>query len=185
MSWRWSPSLLLMALISSGCTLNQGLAEQDPFGRITHTIGEDVPEGVQPAHVYEIDGEPVAWERRSHRLEPGEHSVRVWPKGPPQAFVPDRAAIEEGRVQVDPVVIEVQAGFHYFLGIEETRTRSIVIVTTREGEETSYGNWEITYRAVLVKEEPPATLERAAKGFGLFAGSLAAAPLLGPFLFGG
>lgn len=61
----------------------------------------------------------------------------------------------------------------------------VITVTTREGQETSTGDWEVTYRAVLVKEEPPADLVRAAKGFGLFAGSLAAAPLLGPFIFGG
>jgi len=176
---------MLMALISSGCTLNQGLAEHDPFGRIIHTIGEDVPAGTLRAHIFEIDGEPVTWERRNHLLAPGRHSIRAWPEGPPQTFIPDWIAIEEGRVRVDPLALEVEAGYHYFIGVEETRSRSMVIVTTREGEKVTFGDWEITYRAALIREEPPATLERAAKGFGLFAGSLAAAPLVGPLLFGG
>lgn len=155
--------------------------EPAPTGRVTNTIGELTPGDVEPAHIYEIDGEPVMYQRRSFVLEPGEHRIRVWPEGPPQRMVPDLAAIEEENIQVDTITLRVQAGHRYLLGARITTSRTLVSVTTAEDTRTEYGEWQKTVEPVVVKEVPPVELEEAVKSFGGFFGSL----LLGPLIGGG
>jgi hypothetical protein len=62
--------LIVLAVSSSGCVLNQGLAPADTFGQVTNTIDEEVPEDLQPAHIYEIDQQPVLYDKRTSLLAP-------------------------------------------------------------------------------------------------------------------
>ena len=166
------PLLLLLSLYpwlgACATALNQGLQPGDEHGTVVHTIDEDTPPDVEPAHVYEIDGEPVLHQRRSYALSPGEHTLRVWPEGPAQRMVPDLEAIDRKQIQVDPLTIDVKPGYKYFVAARRTQTRPVVTVVTEDGERTTVGPWQVTITPVVVKEEPPVTLERAVKGMSGF-----------------
>lgn len=180
---------LLCAVALAGCTidgaLNPGLRPDHPFGSVVHSVEEVVPAELEPAWIYEIDGRPVSYERRTFPLTPGEHVVRVWPLGPPQRLVPDPVEIEEKSMRVDPITIRIEASYRYVLAARTTRTRTRVDVVTEDDTETSYGDWEITVEPVVVRTVPPADLETLVEGDFGFLGSLAAGPLLGPVIGGG
>ena len=168
----------LLSLTFGACAaVNQGLQENDPYATVVHTIGEQLT-GVEPAHIYEIDGEEVMYQRRSFQLTPGEHELRVWPEGPAQRMVPDLEAIERERIQVDAITLTVEAGHHYMIGAKRTRTRPVVEVVTEEGIQTAYGEWQTTIEPVVVRIDPPVTWQRAATSLSGFFGSLALGPLL-------
>lgn len=171
--------LLCVASLALGaCSLNQGLRPGHEFGTVVHTIGEETGERIDAAHIYEIDGESVLHQRRHYTLSPGEHSVRVWPEGPAQRMVPDLEQIEREDIRVDAITLRVVAGYRYFLAAKTTRTRSVVTVVTEEGEQTERSQWQVTVQPVVVREEPPVDVERAAKGLGGFVGSLLLGPLV-------
>ena len=51
-------------------------------------------------------------------------------------------------------------------------------MTTEEGTQTSYGDWQTTIEPVVVRVDPPVTWQRAATSLSGFFGSLALGPLL-------
>ncbi len=167
----------LSLAVGSCAAVNQGLQESDPYATVVHTIGEALT-SVEPAHIYEIDGEAVMYQRRSFQLPPGEHELRVWPEGPAQRMVPDLEMIERESIQVDSMRLRVEAGHHYFLGAKRTRTRPVVEVVTEEGTQVAHGDWQTTIEPVVVRVDPPVTWQRAATGLSGFFGSLALGPLL-------
>lgn len=169
----------LSAALCLACSAVEIEVAPPPVALVVNSIGETMPPDVQPAHIYEIDGEPVPYQRRSYILEPGRHLVRVWPEGPAQRMVPDVAAIEEEKIQVDAIELDVEAGHRYLLGARVTRTRTLVSVATVDGVKEEYGDWEKTVEPVLVKDVPPPTVEQAVKSFSGFFGSLLLGPLMG------
>jgi hypothetical protein len=180
---------LSLELALAGCTingaLNPGLRPEHQFGSVVHSIEEIVPPELEPAHIYEIDGQSVRHERRTFTLTPGQHAIRVWPQGPAQRAVPDLVEIDQKNIQVEPINIEVEAGYRYVLAARTKRTRTRVDVVTEEGIDTQFGDWQVTVKPVVVRTVPPADLETLIKGgFGFF-GSLAAGPLLGPVIVEG
>lgn len=174
--------LLTTALALAACSVNPVPQTQpvEKNGRVVHTIGEEVGSGLTRAHIYEIDGQAVMYQKRTFSVPAGEHTIRVWPEGPAQRMVPDLEAIERKQIQVDPLDIVIEPGHRYFIGARETRTREVVTVLTDEGEEQSFGDWQITIEPVVVKVVLPPDLERVATGLGGFMSTF----LIGPVLAG-
>ncbi|MCP4204330.1 MAG: hypothetical protein GY769_20645 [bacterium] len=183
MNRRISTALLLPAGLGLlACSANP-VPEPLPVpkdGRVVNTIDEEVGWGIEPAHIYEIDGRPVMYQKRTFSLPAGEHTIRVWPEGPAQRMVPDLEAIERQQIQVDPLDVVIEPGHRYFIGARQTKTREVVTVLTDEGEEQNYGDWKITIEPVVVKVVLPPDLERVATGLGGFMSTF----LIGPVLAG-
>ena len=147
-------------------------------GLISNTIGTVVAEDLDPAHIYEIDGEIVSHHQGTFTLEPGRHAIRVWPQGPAQRMIPDYEAIERERIQVDALELEVEAGYRYYLAAPSKESRTIVEVITEEGAERSLGDWQKTVEPVIVKVYGPLTTRQKVEAMGGFFGSLLLGPLL-------
>lgn len=148
-------------------------------GLVSNTIDLEPWEGTEPAHIYEINGETVSHHQSTFALDPGEHTIRVWPLGPAQRMIPDLEQIERERIEVDPIVLEVKAGYRYYLGARRKRTRTMVEVVTPAGVERSAGDWRVTIEPVVMKLAGPHTLVEKVQGASGFFGSLLLGPLLG------
>ena len=131
--------------MAAGCAVNR--AEDAPrreSGLVTNTILNKTPPGIEPAWIYEIDGKPVNYLRRTFRLTVGEHTIKVWPN--------------------------VEPGYRYYLGARTniTRTRSTIVGT----ETYSFPTGKFIY-PVVTKEAEPADYVQGAKGMSLFFLSIA------------
>ena len=151
----------------------------DHIGLVSNTIDLQAPEGTERAHIYEIDGETVAHYQTTFALEPGDHTIRVWPLGPAQRMVPDLELIEREGIQVDPIVLEVEGGHRYYLGARRKRSRTMVTMVMEDAVEESAGEWRETIEPVVVKIAEPMNLVQKVQGASGFFGSLLIGPLLG------
>lgn len=165
--------LLALQACSVNPTLNPGTAPGRGSGLVTNTIFNKTPPGVEPAWIYEIDGEPVNYLRRSTRLPVGEHSIKVWPRDDAprsQQLVPDHTRIRRENIIVEEIVIQVEPGYRYYLGARTniTRTKSTILGT--ETHDFPSGKFIVP---TIVREAEPADYVQGAKGMSLFFLSLA------------
>lgn len=169
-------TVILLAAVSmaAGCAVNR--AEDAPrreSGLVTNTILNKTPTGIESAWIYEIDGEPVNYRRRTFRLPVGEHTIKVWPKDDAprsQQMVPDQARILREDIVVEGITIIVEPGYRYYLGARTniTRTRSTIVGT----ETYSFPTGKFIY-PVVTREAEPADYVQGAKGMSLFFLSMA------------
>ena len=172
--------LVVVAVAVAGCattaTVDPGDDEPRDTGLITNTVGERPTGGVSEAYIYEVDGEPVAYTRRSHRLPPGKHTVRVWPR-PTAAtslvMIPDTVAIERDRIDVGELEIEVEGGYRYYVGARSNVYR----VRTRTGPSDVYVEEQRFIDPVVTRVVEPVELAEAVTGLSVFF-SLVFVPLL-------
>ena len=175
------PTALLCALSLflplAGCSVNQELNPGTGPGResglVTNTIFNKTPPGVEPAWIYEIDGRPVNYLRRSTRLPVGEHRIKVWPRDDAprsQQLVPDTTRMQRENIVVEEIVIQVEPGYRYYLGARTniTRTRSTILGT--ETYDFPSGKFIVP---VVTREAEPADYVQGAKGMSLFFLSMA------------
>lgn len=169
--------ILLIAIITAGCVAAPNVATPPPANAIVkNSIRLKAPAGTQSAYIYEIDGEPVSYQKDAHILPPGKHTFRVWPKfgmGEGLTMIPDRVKIARDEITVGSIEIELQSGFHYWLG-----ARSVVGRTAIEADADRLVSDPNSYISpVLLKAIEPKTLEEGAKGMSVFFGLLALGPL--------
>ncbi|KPK61338.1 MAG: hypothetical protein AMJ59_02660 [Gammaproteobacteria bacterium SG8_31] len=169
--------LVVMTLSAGGCSVTRpadpGMVLGRESGMVTNTIYNKTPAGVEPAWIYEIDGEQVNYLRRSTRLSVGEHTIKVWPKDDAprsQQMVPDRTRIQREDIVVEDIVIDVEPGYRYYIGARTniTRTKSTIVGT--ETYNFPSGKFIIP---VVVREAEPADYVEGAKGMSLFFLSMA------------
>ena len=161
-------------------TINQGLKEGRESGLVTNTILNKVPSGLERAWIYEIDGEPVTYTRRSFRLPVGEHTIKVWPldNAPrSQQMVPDLARVRREDIQIESITIDVEPGYRYYLAARTNiiRTRSTIV-----GAETYTFRSGKFVMPVVTKEAEPLDLVEGAKGMSVFFLSMALPAILVP-----
>lgn len=168
----------------AGCAVNEvmnaGLREGRESGLVTNTILNKVQSGLQRAWIYEIDGEPVTYTRRSFRLPVGEHTIKVWPldNAPrSQQMVPDLARILREEIQVEAITIDVQPGYRYYLAARTNivRTRSTIVGT----ESYSFDGGKFIV-PVVTKEAEPLDFVEGATGLSVFFLSMALPALIVP-----
>lgn len=162
-----------LAACSVNQAMNQGLKPGRESGLVTNTILKYPPPGLERAWIYEIDGEPVVYTRRTFRLPIGEHTFRVWPldNAPrSQQMVPDHARIRRENILIEEIKINIEPGYRYYLAARTniTRVRSTIVGT--ETYNFASGKFIIP---VVVKEAPPADYIEGAKGMSLFFLSMA------------
>lgn len=130
--------LVVVTLGAGGCSVTRPADPDTVQGResglVTNTIYNKTPAGVEPAWIYEIDGEQVNCLRRSTRLSVGEHTIQVWPKDDAprsQQMVPDHTRIQCEDIAVEEIVINVEPGYRYYIGARTniTRTQSTLVGT--------------------------------------------------------
>ena len=176
-----------LLLGGSGCAvnemMNQGLREGRESGLVTNTIVNKVPLGYERAWIYEIDGEPVAYTRRSFRLPVGEHTLKVWPldNAPrSQQMVPDLARIRRENIEIESITIDVEPGYRYYLAARTNivRTRSTIVGT--ETYDFKAGKFIIP---VVTKEAEPLDFVEGAKGMSVFFLSMALPAVVVPAAF--
>ena len=182
----WAVTLLLVAL-GSGCSvnevMNQGLKEGRESGLVTNTIVNQVPMGLERAWIYEIDGEPVTYTRRSFRLPIGEHTLKVWPldNAPrSQQMVPDLARIRRENIEIESITIDVEPGYRYYLAARTNivRTRSTIV-----GTETYNFKGSKFVIPVVTKEAEPLDFVEGATGMSVFFLSMALPAFVVPAAF--
>ena len=115
--------------LTTGCAgnqvnqyMNQGLKPGRESGLVTNTILNKVSPRLERAWIYEIDGEPVSYTRRTFRLPIGEHTIKVWPldNAPrSQQLVPDENRILREEIVVEELTIDIEPGYRYYLGRED------------------------------------------------------------------
>jgi len=187
--------LLILAAAVLGCCLiagcagnkvnqvmNQGLKPGRESGLLTNTILNKVPSGLERAWIYEIDGEPVAYTRRTFRLPAGEHTIRVWPldNAPrSQQKVPDQTRILREEIVVEELTINIEPGYRYYLAARTNITRT---TSTIAGTETYRFNPGKFIVPVVTKEAAPADYVEGAKGLSLFFLSMAIPAAIAPAL---
>lgn len=176
--------LLLLGL--GACSTSRQVAtpeivEQDS-ALLSNTADEKVPPGLQPAYIYEIDGEPVNYLRDALHLEPGEHRIRVWPRDTTprsQQMVPDLVRIAMEHIEVLELTLDVKPGYRCYFA---ART-NIYQTTSVIGADTHHFPPNKFVIPVLVKEVPPADNIEGAKGLGLMAITMALPALVAPAAF--
>ena len=144
-----------------------------PESKSTRTGASRDTAGVEPAWIYEIDGERVNYQRRTFRLPVGEHTIRVWPKDEAprsQQMVPDEARILREQIVIEGITINVEPGYRYYLGARTnvTRTSSTIVGT----ETYSFPSGKFIF-PVITRESEPADYVEGAKGMSLFFLSMA------------
>ena len=167
----------LIAVMMAGCAATPTEATAPPANAVVkNSVKLKAPAGTQSAYIYEIDGEPVSYLKNAHILPPGKHTFRVWPKegmGEGLVMIPDRVRIARDEITVGLIEIDLQPGFHYWLG-----ARSVVGRTTIEADSDRLVSDPNSYISpVLLKAMQPKTLEEGAKGMSVFFGLLALGPL--------
>ena len=171
-----APLTALLGL-TAGCAvnevMNQGLKEGRESGLVTNTILNKAPLGLERAWIYEIDGEPVTYTRRSFRLPIGEHTLKVWPldNAPrSQQMVPDLARIRRENIQIESITIDVEPGYRYYLAARTNiiRTRSTIV-----GSETYNFKGGKFVVPVVTKEAEPLDFVEGATGMSVFFLSMA------------
>ena len=175
--------LALACVTASGCAINQGLEPGNESGLVTNTQGESFNAPMSPAWIYELDGEPVAYTKRSHRLSAGKHTIRVWPidSAPQgQVMVPDTTMIFRDKIEVEALEFTVKPGYRYYFAARTNITQTTA--TTAGVERYEFEKQKFIVPAIVSIVEP-VELEEAAKGLGAFFGLLALGPLLGAALF--
>lgn len=182
---------LLLALLPgvSGCAgngvnayMNQGLKPGRESGLLTNTILNKTPPGLERAWIYEIDGEPVSYTRRTFRLPVGEHRVRVWPldNAPrSQQRVPDENRILREEILVEELTIDIEPGYRYYLAARTNITRTTSTILGTETYRFKPGKFIVP---VVVKEAAPADYVEGAKGMSLFFLSMAVPAVIAPAL---
>lgn len=185
-------SLLLAAtlVLTSACsttkineTINQGLREGRESGLVTNTILHYPPSGLERAWIYEIDGEPVNYHRRTFRLPIGEHTIRVWPKDSAalnNRMVPDRTRIIRENITVESITINVEPGYRYYLA---ARTNIVRTRSTIPGTDVTTFPTQKFVIPVVSREAEPLDFVEGVTGLGLFAAPLIIAPLAAPAAF--
>jgi hypothetical protein len=179
--------LLAACAAAAGCSVNEvinpGLHEGRESGLVTNTILNKVPSGLQRAWIYEIDGEPVSYTRRTFRLPVGEHTIKVWPldNAPrSQQMVPDLARIRREEIVVESITIDVEPGYRYYLAARTNimRTQSTIVGT----ETYSFRSGKFIV-PVVTREAEPVDFIQGAKGMSVFFISMALPALLAPMAF--
>ena len=180
-------AVVSLAGLAAGCTvnevMNQGLKEGRESGLVTNTILNKVGPGLERAWIYEIDGEPVTYTRRSFRLPVGEHTLRVWPldNAPrSQQMVPDNARIIRENIEIEEITIDVEPGYRYYLAARTniTRTSSTIV-----GTETYNFKSGMFIVPVVTREAEPLDFVEGAKGLSVFFLSMAVPAAVVPALF--
>lgn len=162
-----------LAACSVNQTMNQGLKPGRESGLVTNTILNYPPTGLARAWIYEIDGEPVVYTRRTFRLPVGEHTFRVWPldNAPrSQQMVPDHARILRENIVIEEITINIEPGYRYYLAARTNITRFKSTIVGTETFDFPGGKFIVP---VIVKEAPPADYVEGAKGMSLFFLSMA------------
>lgn len=116
---------LLTAIVSACAT--SGPQPEEAKGLLTQTAGDRVPAGLEPATIYEIDGERVHV-RRSHLIGTGSHTVRVWPEQHgPRSSMPSPAdqARREG-IRVVGLDVEIVEGERVYLAAKRYQYQTFV-----------------------------------------------------------
>jgi hypothetical protein len=119
-------------------------------GLVSETAGKSVPSDITPAIIYEIDGQRVPYGRGTHPVEPGLHTMLVWPAtaGPRSGTpIPGAHARVEG-IRVEPLVLEVQPGVRYYIGVRVLRHRAYA---RDDGSSEALGPWRKTMVPVVVR----------------------------------
>jgi hypothetical protein len=173
-----------LVVVAVGCVSNRPPpVSPDRRGMIVGVRGDaPLPAGIVPAFVWEVDGERVLYDARRHPVDPGLHRIRVWPDAPESQFrlVPDPVEVDWDRIDLETLEILVQPGHTYRIGAQRDRfeVRSIL----PDGRVETSG-WHHTITPVLLSEQPPATLEEAAKGLGWILLVLGGSSLIVPLFF--
>ena len=134
------------ALVGCGTTTNHS----GTHGLVSETAGRSIPSNVMPAVIYEIDGQRVAYGRGTHPVEPGLRTMLVWPAtaGPRSGTpIPGAHARAEG-IEVEPLVLEVEPGARYYIGIRVVRHRTYA---RDGGSSEALGPWRKTMVPVVVR----------------------------------
>jgi hypothetical protein len=189
-----SRMLMLAAAVLSCCffpgcagsqvnqVMNQGLKPGRESGLLTNTILNKVPQGLERAWIYEIDGEPVAYTRRTFRLPAGEHTIKVWPldNAPrSQQKVPDPTRILREEIVVEELTINIEPGYRYYLAARTNITRTTSTIAGTETYRFSPGKFIVP---VVTRAAPPADYVEGAKGLSLFFLSMAIPAAIAPAL---
>ena len=160
--------------------MNQGLKPGRESGLVTNTILNKVPSRLERAWIYEIDGEPVSYTRRTFRLPVGEHTIKVWPldNAPrSQQLVPDENRILREEIVVEELSIDIEPGYRYYLGARTNITRTTSTIVGTETYAFKPGKFIVP---VVVKEAAPADYVEGAKGMSLFFLSMAVPAAIAP-----
>ncbi len=180
-------AIVAIAIQSARCTdnevMNQGLREGRESGLVTNTIYNKVSSGLERAWIYEIDGEPVSYTRRSFRLPIGEHTIKVWPldNAPrSQQMVPDLARVRRENIAIESITIDVEPGYRYYLAAKTNivRTRSTIVGT----ETYSFKGGKFIV-PVVTREAEPLDFVEGAKGMSVFFLSMALPAVAVPAAF--
>jgi len=179
--------VILAVSLTAGCAgnqvnqyMNQGLKPGRESGLLTNTILNKVRPGLERAWIYQIDGEPVSYTRRTFRLPIGEHTIKVWPldNAPrSQQLVPDENRILREEIVVEALTIDIEPGYRYYLAARTNITRT---TSTIEGTETYAFKPNKFVVPVVVKEAAPADYVEGAKGMSLFFLSMAVPAAIAP-----
>ncbi len=180
-------TVILTASGSAGCAgnqvnhyMNQGLKPGRESGLLTNTILNQAPPGLERAWIYEIDGEPVSYTRRTFRLPIGEHTVKVWPLDDAprsQQLVPDENRILREEIVVEELTIDIQPGYRYYLAARTNITRTTSTIVGTETYRFKPGKFIVP---VVVREAAPADYVEGAKGMSLFFLSMAVPAAIAP-----
>lgn len=160
--------------------MNQGLKPGRESGLLTNTILNKVPLRLERAWIYEIDGEPVSYTRRTFRLPIGEHTIKVWPldNAPrSQQLVPDENRILREEIVVEELTIDIEPGYRYYLGARTNITHTTSTIVGTETYAFKPGKFIVP---VVVKEAAPADYVEGAKGMSLFFLSMAVPAAIAP-----
>ncbi len=179
--------IIVAVSLATGCAgnqvnqyMNQGLKPGRESGLVTNTILNKVPSRLERAWIYEIDGEPVSYTRRTFRLPVGEHTIKVWPldNAPrSQQLVPDENRILREEIVVEELTIDIEPGYRYYLGARTNITRTTSTIVGTETYAFKPGKFIVP---VVVKEAAPADYVEGAKGMSLFFLSMAVPAAIAP-----
>jgi hypothetical protein len=173
--------IVVLLLAVAGCAGTPQTVTLPPANAIVkNSIGLRVPAGTESAYIYEIDGEPVSYQKAAHILSPGKHTFRVWPQadmGKSLVMIPDTVKIAREEITVGLIEVDLKSGFYYWLGARTNVGRTFI---EADAERIAFD--PIKYISpVLLKAMKPKTLQEGAKGMSVFFGILA----LGPMAAGG
>jgi len=178
---------IVATFLTTGCAgnqvnqyMNQGLKPGRESGLVTNTILNKVSPRLERAWIYEIDGEPVSYTRRTFRLPIGEHTIKVWPldNAPrSQQLVPDQNRILREEIVVEELTIDIEPGYRYYLGARTNITRTTSTIVGTETYAFKPGKFIVP---VVVKEAAPADYVEGAKGMSLFFLSMAVPAAIAP-----
>lgn len=139
--------IVILGMILAGC---ETLAPSGT-GRATlaAATGDPGAQDVLPAVIVEIDGERVSIDRERYVLDPGLHSIRVWPRQPgARGYTRAFGASYKNDVTIGALEIDVRAGERVHLAAVVRRTR----VYFESGDyKAPLGPWKTTVLPVVVR----------------------------------